>query len=261
MFKNIEDMNIRFLKYSSLVSLVLCLLFSTSSVKAQEVSALDTYSTESLLSMQLPSLEVLLDGARNTSQVEFYNLRMEGEQLLLKTERRKWQEYFNFHANYQYGIMAISTESVVGTDLPTVFQYSGSDQSWYTIGASVRLPLDQLFDRKNRIRRQQIKIEETLKERELWYDEHKMRIIELYTKAIEMSNSLRYAVELFSVSDAQYQLAQKDYVLGVITAQGLNVAKAQQVTALLQVERVKAELNSAILKMEIMSGVAIINKD
>lgn len=239
-----------------LISSVLC----TSPLKSQDNNIAEPYSTDNLLNMELPPLQVLLEGARNSSQVEFYNLRMEGEELMLKTERRKWQEYFNFHANYQYGIMAISTESVVGADLPIIYNYSGSDQSWYTIGASVRLPLDQLFDRRNRIRRQQIKIEETLKERELWYDEHKLRIIEEYAKAVEMSNSLKLVVELFAVSDAQYQSAQKDYILGVITAQGLNTAKSQQVTAFVQVERVKAELYTAILRMEIMSGVDIINK-
>lgn len=253
-------MNKRLVIINYTVALTLSIMFSISSLSSQEASVPESYSTDILLNMELPPLEVLLEGARSSSQVEFYNLRMEGQELMLKTERRKWQEYFSFHANYQYGIMAISTESVIGTDLPTVFQYSGSDQSWYTIGASVRLPLDQLFDRRNRIRRQQIKIEETLKERELWYDEHKLRIIEEYAKAVEMSNSLKYVVELFSVSDAQYQLAQKDYVLGVISAQGLNTAKSQQVTAFVQVERVKSELYTAILKMEIMSGVDIINK-
>ncbi|MDD3300329.1 MAG: TolC family protein [Bacteroidales bacterium] len=235
---------------------ILCL----SLVQAQDTNVPEEYSTENLLNLKLPPLEVLLEGARSSSQVEFYNLRMEGEELTLKTERRKWQEYFSFYGSYQYGLLAMNTETDIGGGYPLIYQYSGTAQSWYSAGVSLRLPLDQLFDRKNRIRRQQIKIEETLKERELWYDEHKMRIIELYTKAVEMSNSLKFAVELFSVSDAQYQMAQKDYILGTITAQGLNVAKSQQVTAMLQMERVKAELNSAILRMEIMSGVQIINR-
>ncbi len=237
---------------------VVASLLAPKMLVSQEIDVPEEYSTDNLLRMKLPPLDLLLEGARNSSQVEFYNLRMEGEQLTLKTERRKWQEYFSFYASYQYGLLATNTETDLGSTYPMMYQYSGTAQSWYSVGAAVRLPLDQLFDRRNRIRRQEIKIEETLKERELWYDEHKMRIIELYTKAIEMSNNLKYAVELFSVSDAQYELAQKDYILGTITAQGLNVAKSQQVTALLQLERVKAELNSAILRLEIMSGVKII---
>jgi len=236
-------------------------MFSISSLSSQEASVPESYSTDILLNMELPPLEVLLEGARSSSQVEFYNLRMEGQELMLKTERRKWQEYFNLHANYQYGIMAISTESIAGYDLPSVLQYSGTDQSWYNMGVSIKLPIDQLFDRRNRIRRQQIKIEETMKERDMWYDEHKMRIIEQYAKAVEMSNNLKDVLEQLAVSEGYYELAKKDYVLGVITGHSLNVAKSQQVAAFLQVEKVKSELYIAILKMEVMSGVKIINKN
>ena len=240
--------------------LSLLLTLSNTSVQAQEGIVPESYSTENLLNIQLPHLEELLEGARNSSQVEFYNFRMEGEQLTLKTERRKWQEYVSFYASYQYGVMAMNSHTNIGLDYPMVYQYSGSAQVWYNVGAVIRVPLDQLFDRRNRIRRQQLKIEETLKERELWYDEHKMRIIELYAKAVEMANNLKYAVEMYSLADAQFEVAQKDYIMGTTTAQGLNVAKGQQVQAFLQLERVKSELNSAILKMEVMSGVKIINR-
>lgn len=259
MFNILNTMNNKYLITRHTLLLLLCILCFTPILRSQESNVPDKYSTDNMLNIKLPPLEVLLEGARNSSKVEFYNLRMEGEQLMLKTERRKWQEYFNFHANYQYGLLATSSELNIGNGLPVIYQASGLAQSWYTIGAAVRLPLDQLFDRRNRIRRQEIKIAETLTERDLWYDEHKMRIVEQYTKAIEMSNNLKYSVELFSVSDAHYQLAQKDYILGNITAQSFNVAKSQQVTALLQLERVKAELNTAMLKLEIMTGVKIIN--
>lgn len=253
-------MNNKYLIKGYGLSLLLCSMLFTSALKSQETNVSNIYSTDYLLNMLLPPLDELLEGARSSSTVEFYNLRMEGQELMLKTERRKWQEYFNFYGTYQYGVLAMSTENFIGSGLPPMYQYSGSAQSWYTVGASLRLPLDQLFDRRNRIRRQQIKIEETVKERELWYDEQKLRIIEEYAKAIEMYNSIKYVVELVAVSDAQYLSAQKDFILGIITAQGLNVAKSQQVTAFVQLERVKAELYTAIHRMEVLSGVKIINR-
>lgn len=260
MFNTLKHMNNKYKIKRYAYFLFLCSMLFTSALKSQEANETNTYSTDYLLNMLLPPIEVLLEGARNSSTVEFYNLRTEGQELMLKTERRKWQEYFNFYGTYQYGVLAMNTENYFGSGLPPLYQYSGSAQSWYNFGASIRLPLDQLFDRRNRIRRQQIKIEETVKEKELWYDEQKLRIIEEYAKAIEMYNSIKYVVELVSVSDAQYQSAQKDFILGIISAQGLNVAKSQQVTAFVQLERVKAELYTAILRMEVLSGVKIINR-
>jgi outer membrane protein TolC len=217
-------------------------------------------SQDEFLSLRLPPLDELFEGIRNSPMVEYYKYRMEGEELMLKTERRRWQEYISFFASYQYGVMAMNAYSNIGVDYPLIYQYSGSAQMWYSAGAHIRIPLDQLFDRGNRIRRQQLKIEEQVKERELWYDEQRLRLIELYTKTQEMLTNLKFAVEMYSLADAQFEVAQKDYIMGSTTAGALSNAKGQQVQALLQLERVKSELNSAILRMEVISGVKIINR-
>ncbi|MDP3436667.1 MAG: TolC family protein [Bacteroidales bacterium] len=216
---------------------------------------------EEFLSLTLPPLETLFEGIRNSPTVQFYNYRTEGEELMLKTERRRWQEYISFYASYQYGVMAMNAYSNIGLDYPMIYQYSGSAQMWYSAGAMVRIPLDQLFDRGNRIRRQQLKIEETRTERELWYDEQKLRLIELYTKTQEMLGNLNQAIQMFILADAQFKIAEKEFILGGSNNPGaLSNAKGQQVQAVLQLERVKSELNSAILKMEVMSGTKIINR-
>jgi hypothetical protein len=216
---------------------------------------------EEYLSLTLPPIETLFEGIRNSSTVQFYNYRMEGEELMLKTERRRWQEYISFYASYQYGVMAMNAYSNIGIDYPMIYQYSGSAQMWYSAGALLRIPLDQLFDRGNRIRRQQLKIEETRTERELWYDEQKLRLIELYTKTQEMLGNLNQAIQMYILTDAQFQVAEKEFILGGSNNPGaLSNAKGQQVQAVLQLERIKSELNAAILKMEVMSGTKIMNR-
>jgi hypothetical protein len=230
-------------------------LFGTSRVNAQNVTEDD------FLSLTLPSLETLFEGIRNSSTVQFYNYRMEGEELMLKTERRRWQEYISFYASYQYGVMAMNAYTNIGVDYPIVYQYSGNAQMWYSFGVLLRVPLDQLFDRGNRIRRQQLKIEETRTERELWFDEQKLRLIELYAKTQEMLNNLKGAVEMYVLTTGQYEVAQKEFILGGAQSQGaLSNAKGQQVQAMLQLERIKSELNMAILKMEVLSSTKIINR-
>ncbi len=216
---------------------------------------------DDLLSLTLPPLETLFEGIRNSSTVQFYNYRMEGEELMLKTERRRWQEYISFYASYQYGVMAMNAYTNIGVDYPIVYQYSGNAQMWYSFGILLRVPLDQLFDRGNRIRRQQLKIEETRTERELWFDEQKLRLIELYAKTQEMLNNLKGAVDMYVLTNGQYESAKNEYILGGAKNQGaLTNAKGQQVQALLQLERIKSELNAAILKMEVLSSTKIINR-
>lgn len=235
--------------------LIAILIFTTwiPVVKGQE-------KIQDLLELKLPPIDTLFKGAMNSSMVRFYEYRMEGEELSLKTEKRRWLEYFSFAGTYQYGVMGMNSFMDLGDNYPIVYQYTGGEQLWYNVGASFRLPLDKLFDRRNKIRTQQLKIKETLKERDMWYDEQRVNIIELYFKAQEMLNNLKYVMEQYTLAEAQYDIAQKDYIMGNLTAQSLNVAKGAQVQTGVQLERVIAELKTSLMKLEILSNTKILNR-
>lgn len=228
------------------------LLSFASSVKGQELD-------EELVKLELPPIEILFESARNSAMVEFYNLRQEGEELVLKTERRRWLSYISIQGSYQYGIMGINSYYDGGIEMAPVYQYTVNDQLWYNIGATMRVPLDQVFDRKNRIRRQKLKIDETLKERDLWHDEQKMKIVEQYAKAKQMFNVLRFVYDLVIETQSYYEIAQKDFIAGRGTSQELSVARGQLSQSKVQLENVKAELTIALYKLEILSNYKIMN--
>lgn len=241
------------------VTLLLVALLNSYQLSAQE--ELPTMNERNLAQIILPPISKFYEGVRGSSRVDYYNLIAEGEEHRFKSEKRKWLEVFSFHASFQYGVMAMINQVGVGYDYPPIYQYHNQDQEWYSIGASIRLPLDLLFDRNNRVRRQRLKVDESRMERELWHDEQKLRVAELYATALESLNRLQYVVELFAIADGQYLVAQADYELGVIEAHALTVAKAAQVDALAQLEQVKNSLIEALLKLEILTGVEVINFD
>lgn len=215
---------------------------------------------DSLINLQLPPIETLFENARKNSMIEFYNYRMEEQELNLKTERRSWLGYFSLSATYQYGVMGVNTFTDVGSNFPIIYQNSGGDQLYYNAGATFRLPLDNFFDRRNRIKTQQLKIKETLKERDLWYDQQKIQIIEIYFKVQEMLKNMEYVVDLLSFANANYEAVQKDYIVGAASMQALNTAKSTQIQSLLQLETLKSDLLVNLNKLEILSYTKIINK-
>jgi hypothetical protein len=221
------------------------------------LSVLDRQSME-LMNLKLPPLEELFEGARKSSMVEFYEYRMEGEQLTLKTEKRKWLSFFSAYASYQYGVMGINSYQNLGEEIPIMYQYSSSDQLWYNAGVSFRFNLEQLFDRKNRIRRQQLMINETRMEREMWYDEQRMEIIDFYTKIEELFLSMEYTLEMYSIAKSQFQDAKKDYVLGNITGQAFTIAKSYEVNSRKDLQKIMSELKANILKLEIITNIKIL---
>jgi hypothetical protein len=122
--------------------LVLLIIFITVS----KVGTAQQLATQDLLSVQLPPLDTLFEGAKKSSMVEFYKLRMEGQELALKTERRRWLEYFTLYGTYQYGVIGINSYTNLGANFAVVYQNSGGEQLWYNVGGSLTIPLDMVFD-------------------------------------------------------------------------------------------------------------------
>lgn len=222
---------------------------------AQE--SLATTSPEDISKMQLPPLDVLFENSKNSAAVDFYRVRMEEEASLLKTEKRSWLKYFRAQTTYQYGLMGINSSSS-DTDTPLFYQYSGARQSWYNVGISVAIPFDDFLDRKNRIKRQQLKTKATEVEIEKWHDEQKLRIIEMYTKAQKELAVLKIKAESVTIANAQYQAAEHDYLNGKIEIDELNQRKKIESDAMETYENTKAELNKALLQLEILSKTQII---
>lgn len=236
-----------------IAGIISLLLFAAGELRAQ-------VDAKQFIQLKLPPIEDLFKSAMGNPMVQFYEYKMEGEELLLKTEKRKWLEYFNIIGTYQYGVMGLSSFTDLGSEFPLIYQYSGNEQIWYNAGLSLRLPLDRLFDRNNRIRRQKLKIQETLKERDLWYDDQRSKIIETYFRAQEMLNNLQSVNEEYTIATNHFDDAQRDYIVGKLSSHDLNVAKTAQVKAKMQLEQVISTLNISVMKLEILSNTKIINR-
>lgn len=232
-------------------------MFFVRPVNAQvDIESLDP---DYYLNLRLPSLEELYENAKSSAAVDMYQVKMEEEASALRTERRSWLKYFRFSTSYQWGLMGINT-SFSDIDTPLFYQYSGARQNWYNVGASISIPFDDLFDRGNRIKRQKLKTKATRVEMEKWHDEQKLRIIEVYTKAGKELSVLKLKAETLAFANAQFKLAQQDFINGNIEAGELSQIKAMQMDALETYENTRAELNKALLQLEVLSKTKILNR-
>lgn len=224
---------------------------------AQE--GIEALSPNDYLNLRLPPLEVLFENAKNSPAVDMYKVRMEEEASALKTERRNWLKYFKIYTTYQWGLIGINS-AFSDTDTPLFYQYSGARQNWYNIGASVSVPFNDFFDRGNRITRQRLKTKVTQMEMEKWHDEQKLRIIQVYTAAVKELSVLKLKAESLSFANAQFELAQQDFLNGNMQAGELRQLKSIQMDALETYENTRAELNKALLQLEVLSKTKILNR-
>ncbi len=232
-------------------------LFSFSiSVLAQDITELEP---KDYLNFQLPAISILYENAKASPIIGYYEKKKQSYKSSIDTEKKRWLNFIKLVTNYQYGVIGNNT-TFSDTNTPIFYQYSGNKQSWYNFGVSVSIPLDDLFDRKNKVKKQRLDMEATEFEQEKWYDEQKIRIAIVYSLAMRDLALIKVKTEELLFTEAQLKLTEADYINGNITVQELGKQKSVYTTAVSEYEETKASLNSSLLQLEVLAKTKIISK-
>lgn len=233
---------------------------STNAQSGAELSDINNLTVESYMNMKLPPLYDLLERARNSAQVEQYRASKEMEERELKSVRRSWLDGVKLNAGYDYGSMNSYNTMAIEGDPYYTYSASGREQSWWSIGASFTLPLTQIFDRNNRIKKQKKRIESINYEMERYHDEISLLIIEDYTSATMNLAMLNNAAKTMMQAQAQYELSESDFLNGQMSPQELGNQRAIQDNATQNYYKILAELNKSLLRLEVLTHSKLIGK-
>lgn len=207
------------------------------------------------VNLELPPLQILLNNARRSSIVEYYDAKLIEEMASLDIEKRSWLKYLKLEGSYRYG-----TSGIAGEGSDPIFKFSSSLQNIYSVGVSLSIPLDDLFSRGLKNKKQSMRVRETEIELNKSYDELKITIIEAYTMASKMLLVIDLRNEIVTSTTLEYKDAEKDYRRGRCTLDMLNEKKMKQVSAIQEYEDLRLTLNNILLKLEILSRTQIISK-
>jgi outer membrane protein TolC len=211
------------------------------------------------MKLDLPPLEVLFQNAKNSPSVEMYVAKMEVEESKVETEKKSWLKYFKVGGSWQYGNIAINS-AFTNENTPLFYQSSGAKQNSYYGMASVSVPLDDLFDRGNRIKRQKREQRFAELEKDKWQDEQQIRIVNAYVKAKTALALLRKNVEDHNVALTNYKMEENEFRTGNAKIGDLNAAKKLETEAYELLKTNEANILSEILTLEILSRTKIISR-
>lgn len=237
--------------------LVLFLVVLNVSTHAQSV--LNKAATMDLSAIVLPSLEQLFENAKRSPSVEMFEAKMMEQDNLLKTEKRSWLKYFRVGGSWQYGNIAVNS---MFTDqyTPLFYNYSGARQNAFFLNGTVAVPLDDVFDRANRVKTQKMQRRSTELEMEKWFDEQKVRIIDSYVKLTNAMSLLRKKTETLTLTEAQLKTVEADFANGHANISELNAAKKMEVEAFESFKLTESTITGELLHLEILSRTKIISK-
>ena len=219
-----------------------------------------TNDAKEFQNLLLPPFETLIENLKGSSQYKYYDSKIITEEELLKKEKLSWLSFFSIIGTYQYGMMGLNSYTNVGANFPLIYQVSGTEQLWYNVGGVLSFPLNKVFERKRSLRAQKSKIITTIHERDMWYDDQKIKVITSYLEAQKVMSQMEIYEEAYEYAKAQFQMMEKDFILGKITAGEISVSKTLEMQAHINLQNAKSELKSAILKLEVLTNTKILNK-
>lgn len=218
-------------------------------------------TADQYINLHLPPLHVLLENARERSpQVNMFAANKESEERELKTMRRSWLKNIKLNGTFSYGTNDTNSQMYYDESRPIVQNITGVTQRWWNVGAAISLPLDEIFNRRNKNKQQQKRIESIQYEMDSWYDEICLKIIESYTMAVQNLAILDSSARSLVAAKMQYAAAEADFVNGKIDAQTLSRQQSIENAAVREYEQTRSLLNKALLQLEVLSKTPIISQ-
>lgn len=211
-----------------------------------------------LLSTEIPPLDTLFASARiNNARILMSEMETEVAIRNMKTEQRNWWSYLRAFGTYQYGVMASLVDISQGGN-PVNPQYSQQAQSWWNLGISLNIPFEDLFDRPNQIKREQARVRAAQYNVEIKFDELKNQIAEAYAFAILSLTLSRALADRYNYAKTQYEVCERNFLIGKVTSLELTNAKGQEVEAYVELQKELSNLIRYASTLETLSKIPIL---
>ncbi len=227
-------------------------------------SAANQQAIMDIENVKLPPLTTLIESAReNANQIRYYESGAAAAMCDAKSAKRRWMNSIKLNAQYQYGYNIYNGETTSNGTFQTgptyYYNYNNVEQSWWFVGASIYLPLDDILDTRNRVRKQQFLADQQYQAGEEWFRERQLQIEQAYSDAELWMRLIRIKSETFELSKIQYSLSQADQINGRIDLSELNRNKSMHNIAETEYEQTRAFLNAAILRLQTLSCYKILS--
>lgn len=213
---------------------------------------------QNLLLIELPPLDSLFESARlNNAVMLMQEKEIEAALRDVKTENNGWWSFIRPFGTYQYGLMASLVEITSG-GIPVNPNYSQTAQSWWNVGISLSVPLNEYIDRPNKIKKEKARVDAQLYNLDVKFDELKIKIAQAYSECILSLTLSKALTEKYNFAKMQYKILEKDFLEGRVTSVELSNAKTLEVNAYVELQERLSDLIYYASSLETLSKVKII---
>ena len=218
-------------------------------------------TTLNFSTFHLPPLSVLFENAKQNPTI----LSMEKSEQLAKAEVAKQKRhifsYVRAHASYSYGktdVYGQMTNNSTGTYNFTPIFESKNEQSYWTVGVNLNVPLEDILDWAPSIKRKRLEAEKARLEKDIKFEDLKLQISSLYAKITNSLVTLKTASEGAAAYQGAGALNQEDFHQGNMSIEDFAWTKMHELSVVQSYQTLQTEIITDILSLEIISRTPII---
>lgn len=205
----------------------------------------------------LPPLAVLFENAKSTPQVMSLQKAQEIAEAEVAKQKRHIFSYLQGHASYGYGKTDMWGQGQSGYNI-ILKQYQGSEQSYWNVGVSLAVPLEDILDLSPSVRRKKLEVDQASYKKDMAYDQLKLQIASLFTKITNDLVRLKTASENAAMFRAAGALTMEEFHNGNLSIGQYARTKGEEEGAVSTYQGLQTEIITDILTLEIITHTPIL---
>ena len=206
----------------------------------------------------LPPLAVLYENAKQNPKILSLAKAQEIAQAEVSKQKRHIFSYVMGHASYAYGKTDMWGNNSTTQSYTTIFQFQGSEQSYWNVGVNVSVPLEDILDLTAAVRRKKLLVDKARIEKDMAFDELKLQIASLYIKITNNLVALKTSSEAAAVYQGAGALNQEDFHQGNMTIENFAYTKLHEISVVSGYQSLQSTITTDIITLEILCHTPIL---
>ena len=205
----------------------------------------------------LPPLAILFENAKANPQIMTLEKARQIAQAEVAKQKRHIFSYIHGHASYSYG-MADMWGNNSTTYNNMIYQYQGSEQSYWNVGVNLSVPLEDILDLSAAVKRKKLEVDQAVIAKDIAYDNLKLQIATLF---VRITNNL-VALKTLGETAAAYQgagsLNREDFENGNLDIARYADTKRFEAGQVQGYQSLQTSITTDIITLEILTHTPII---
>ena len=215
-------------------------------------------NTINFSTFHLPPLAVLYENAKQNPQILSLNKAQEIAQAEVAKQKRHIFSYVQGHASYSYGKTDMWGNNSSTQSYTTIYQFQGSEQSYWNVGVNVSVPLEDILDLTASVKRKRLEVDKARLEKDIAFDELKKQIATLYIKITNNLVTLKTVSEGAAIYQGAGALNQEDFHQGNMSIEDFAYTKLHEVDVVSKYQDMQTIITTDIITLELLSHTPIL---